>query len=115
MTASTNKAGKGKAIQLAEDQAEPSAEQQAENIIAPDRPAATIVMTYLNMHDLPVGLAVMDQMQDQHARIAAGDLSDAENMLMSQAVALQGMFGDLAVRAKAERGLAQVQTLTVLV
>jgi hypothetical protein len=114
MTTSTNKAGKAKATQLAEEQAEPSAERQAENILAPERPAATIVMTYLNMHDVPVGLAVMDQLQVQHAKVAAGDMSDAESMLMSQAVALQAIFANLATRAKDQSELSQIQTLTVL-
>ena len=56
----------------------------------------------------------MKHLQTQHARVAVGDLSDAENMLKTQAVALQGMFADLALRAKAQSGLSQTQTLTVL-
>ena len=43
-----------------------------------------------------------------------GDLSNVEAMLYSQAVALQGMFVDLAMRAKKQTGLPQIQSLLTL-
>jgi hypothetical protein len=46
--------------------------------------------------------------------IQAGDLAQIESMLISQAVALQSMFADLAVRGKRQTSVAAVQSLTPL-
>jgi hypothetical protein len=46
--------------------------------------------------------------------IELGDLTQLENMLTYQAIALQAMFTDMALRASRERSLAAVQSLVQL-
>lgn len=71
----------------------------------------TLVYNPKSMLDLSFMRA---ELQAQHAAIDSGDLSKAENMLWSQSVALQAMFADLAVRARLESGIEQLQCLTGL-
>ena len=47
-------------------------------------------------------LAVANLLNEQVSAIAAGDVTQLERMLLSQATALQAMFVDLAVRAKSQ-------------
>lgn len=47
-------------------------------------------------------VAVANLLNQQVAAIAAGDVTQLERMLLSQATALQAMFVDLAVRAKSQ-------------
>lgn len=51
---------------------------------------------------------------EQAGAIAAGDLSQLEAMLLSQATALQAMFTSLALRAKLQDRFDAIQTMTVL-
>jgi len=59
-------------------------------------------------------MAAMDVLAEHQKEINAGDMSRTESMLMNQAVALQSIFVDLALRAKGQTGLPQLQTLTGL-
>ena len=107
----TTKTDKSKVAQAAAVSPVLSNEHMAENIVAPEASAATIVMTYTKEHDVSLGIAVMKQLQAQQRRLASGDMSDAENMLMSQAVALQAIFTKLALRAVSANGSEQIQCL----
>lgn len=75
--------------------------------------SARIVVSYnaSNTVDLK---AVMDVLAVHQEQIKAGDMSQAENMLINQAVALQSMFVDLALQAKAQGGLSQRESMTAL-
>lgn len=57
---------------------------------------------------------VLTNLTDRVSAIHRGDMSQVEEMLIGQAVALQSMFLDLAVRAKKHSSLEAVQTLTQL-
>lgn len=83
----------------------------AAHIVASATSAATIVMTYMKAGDSDVGLAILKQLEDQEGRLAAGSLTDAENMLMNQAVALHAIFTKLALRASSANGTDQIQCL----
>ncbi len=77
---------------------------------------AAVVTAYLpsvNGGGVDAGL-LAETMTDQAAAAGRGDLATMERMLWTQAVALQGMFTDLALRAKAQTGLAATQGLTTL-
>ena len=85
--------------------------------------ADAITSTSLNSALIVVGynagntidlMAAMDVLAEHQKEIKAGDMSRAESMLMNQAVALQSIFVDLALRAKGQTGLPQLQTLTGL-
>lgn len=83
----------------------------AARLVAPSTSAASIVMTYTKPGDLDVGLAIVKQLAALEGRLANGSLADAENMLMSQAVALQAIFAKLAHRANSATGTDQIQCL----
>lgn len=85
--------------------------------------ASVFTSTSLNSARIVVGynagntidlMAAMDVLAEHQKEIKAGDMSRAESMLMNQAVALQSIFVDLALRAKGQTGLPQLQTLTGL-
>jgi hypothetical protein len=82
----------------------------AEYVTSPEFPASLVVQAYNKGGNLNQ-LALMEQLQVQHKNLAAGNQTQAENMLMSQAVALQSIFARLALRAEETTGDSQLQTL----
>jgi len=91
--------------------------KSAKNIsnTAPELSAAAVLMKYGFGDDADMGLEILLEIQEKQARLAAGNLSDAENMLMAQAVALQGIFVSLATVAKdvlkEKNGIQSLQTI----
>ena len=75
--------------------------------------AARIVIGYNEGTNIDL-MAACNVLTGHQKEVDAGDLSRAESMLMNQAVALQSIFIDLALRAKQQTGLSQLQTLTGL-
>jgi hypothetical protein len=75
-------------------------------------PAAVVVTSYASRSADP--LAIMEELKLKSTSVCGGNMELLEQMLLHQAVALQTMFMDLAVRAKAQDSLAGVQTLTQL-
>lgn len=75
--------------------------------------AARIVIGYNAGTNIDL-MAACDVLTGHQKELKDGDLSRAESMLMNQAVALQSIFVDLALRAKQQTGLSQLQTLTGL-
>ena len=57
---------------------------------------------------------IMERLHAQSDAVLAGDMGQVESMLLHQAVALQGMFANLAVRARHESSLPAIQTMTQL-
>ena len=57
---------------------------------------------------------VMDMLKAQAVDVNSGDMKAVEGMLINQAVALQAIFTDLAVRAKRHTSLQGIQVLTQL-
>jgi hypothetical protein len=100
-------------IKMAQTPTRPAKDVQddltAAHLMAPSTSAAAIVMTYTKQGD--VGVAILQQLEAQERRLASGSLADAENMLMSQAVALQAIFTRLALRANSANGTEQIQCL----
>ena len=82
----------------------------AKTAISPEFSAALVVDAYRPEGKLDF-LAIMGQLEAQHASLAADSLAQAQNMLMSQAVALDAIFSQLAVKAIKAQGLDQTQTL----
>ena len=76
--------------------------------------AAQVITAYDNTGQQVNFTCTIKALAEHHKKIKAGDLSQAENMLMSQAVALQSMFSDLALRAKSQTNLPQFQVITGL-
>ena len=101
---------KSPALQLSEAEIEAKNRYMAEAVISPDFSAATVVTAYLKPNNIDQ-LALMEQLRAQHASLASGNLAQAENMLMSQAVALQSIFTKLAIRALAANGSEQIQCI----
>jgi hypothetical protein len=58
--------------------------------------------------------ALIDELRRKAGAVASGDLSELETMLLSQAVALQAMFTDLARKAHVQTGTNNLQVLTIL-
>ena len=75
-------------------------------------PATTVVNAYFDsaaeIEDIFMTL------RSQAAAIQQGDMTQVEAMLINQAVALQSMFSDLAVRAKKQKSFEGVQCLSQL-
>lgn len=82
-------------------------------LTSPSLNSARIVVNY-NASNTVDMRAVMDVLIAHQDQIEAGDMSQAESMLMNQAVALQSMFVDLALQAKSQSGLIQRETMTAL-
>jgi hypothetical protein len=75
--------------------------------------SAKIVTAYNAGSDVD-RVASTNVMIEHQLEVKAGDMSRAECMLMNQAVALQSMFVDLALRAKAETSFSNMQVMTGL-
>lgn len=74
--------------------------------------AMLVVAEYTGTKMAPLHL--MQQLEaDAHA-VLRGDMAQVESMLINQAVALQSMFADLAVRAKSSTVMDNVHRLTQL-
>jgi hypothetical protein len=84
--------------------------KNAQHLTSSAMPAALVVASYSG--SLAEPLAIMEELKEKSADLKAGDLGLVEQMLMHQAIALQSMFMDLAVRAKGETSLVGKQTLT---
>lgn len=74
--------------------------------------ATTIVNSYLGLSSDPI--AMLTTLQERAQAINLGDLTQVESMLIGQAVALEAMFVDLALRAKKAQSLQAVKCLTQL-
>ncbi len=84
----------------------------AQHLTGSAMPAALVVTSYSG--SLAEPLAIMEELKEKSANLKAGDLDLVEQILMHQAIALQSMFMDLAVRAKGETSLPGIQALTQL-
>lgn len=78
-----------------------------------DLVAGAIVQTYLKTTTTDLS-AILDALQEQGKAIHQGDMRQVESMLIGQAVALQTMFCDFALRAKNAKPLKDVQCLAQL-
>lgn len=96
----------------ATDQAD-AVKQIAKIYMGAETPLAMVAMSYNKDSALDIN-AMMLELREQHTAIDKGDISRAEHMLMSQSVALQAMFADLATRAKLQPTFEGLQCLTGL-
>jgi hypothetical protein len=87
-------------------------EESARHLTDSALPAALVTAKYSGSSTDP--LAILKALQTQADDLQHGDLTQIEQMLIHQAVALQSMFMDLAVRAKGQQDLPGVQALTQL-
>lgn len=85
----------------------------ARHLIGSALPSALIIHRYSGTAEVDA-LGLVDELKVMAADVADGNLSAVEQMLLHQAVALQTMFMDLALRAKGQQDLPAVQTLTQL-
>lgn len=76
-------------------------------------PATLIVNSYLKLNSMDP-TAMLSALQDQAQALHRGDMTQVESMLIGQAVALQSMFLDFAIRAKKAQSLETIQCLTQL-
>jgi hypothetical protein len=75
-------------------------------------PATAVVGAYLKTSEDP--LDIMKALNARTQAIHDGDLDEVQSMLMSQAIALQAMFTDLACRAARQDSFSNTQILTQL-
>jgi hypothetical protein len=87
--------------------------RSARLLIGSSLPSALIINCYSGSAEADA-LSLLDELKGMAAKVADGNLSAVEQMLLHQAVALQTMFMDLAVRAKGQQDLPAVQALTQL-
>jgi hypothetical protein len=76
-------------------------------------PATLIVNSYLKLKSMD-STTMLSALQDQAQALHRGDMTQVESMLIGQAVALQSMFLDFALRAKEAQSLETIQCLTQL-
>lgn len=88
-------------------------DNNARRIIGSALPSALITTRYSGSNEVDA-LAVLEELKDMAADVADGNLSAVEQMLLHQAVALQTMFMDLALRAKGQQELPAMQALMQL-
>lgn len=92
--------------------AQPTAKaNSARLLVGSALPSALITTHYAGSAEVDA-TDVLKQLNAMAADVAGGDLSAVEQMLLHQAIALQTMFMDLAVRAKGQKELTAVQSLT---
>lgn len=75
-------------------------------------PATAVVSAYLRTSEDPRD--VMKALNARAASVLDGDLDEVQSMLMSQAIALQAMFADLACQATKQNTVSNTQILTQL-
>ena len=85
----------------------------ARHLVGSALPSALITSRYSGSAEVDA-LAVLEELKVMAADVADGNLRAVEQMLLHQAVALQTMFMDLAVRAKGQQDLPAMQALTHL-
>lgn len=74
-----------------------------------------VTQTYMPEFNKATTMEALEEVRQQQVKaIAAGDLTQLEQMLLTQAAALQAMFIDLAVRAKKQNQFDGIQTMTGL-
>lgn len=78
-----------------------------------DFAAGVIVGSYLKTTTTDLS-TILATLQEQGQAIHQGDMTQVESMLIGQAVALQSMFVDFALRAKKAKSLPEVQCLAQL-
>lgn len=87
--------------------------QIAKTFMGAEAAPAMVAMNYNKDSGLDIN-AMMGELRGQHQALDAGDMSLAEHMLLSQSIALQAMFADLATRAKLQTTFEGLQCLTGL-
>ncbi len=98
------------ALQRSDAEIEAENNYMAKVAMSPEFSAASVVQAYNREGKFDL-FALMAQLEAQHANLASDNLANAENMLMSQAVALQVIFTKLAVRAMGATGHDQIQCM----
>lgn len=86
---------------------------RAKSVLLPELSASIVVTAYAQVNCLD-HVAVMEQLRQQNANLALGNLTQAENMLMCQAEALQMIFANLAGRAISCKSAEQMQGILAL-
>jgi hypothetical protein len=84
----------------------------AEKLLQPSSLSASVINAFKSnvqgdSIDLPLAIQILEQ---EVEKLKSGDLTKVEEMLLSQAVALEVMFTSLARRAKAQEKLLQYET-----
>ena len=82
----------------------------AKTVISPEFSAATVVVACSKSSTIDQQ-TLMEQLRAQHAALALDNLVQAQNMLMSQAVALQAIFTTLATQAMTSSIPEQIQNM----
>jgi len=85
----------------------------AQLIISGDFASSAIVSSYLETTSTDPR-TILKALQEQAKEVHVGDMRQVESMLMGQAVALQSMFADFALRAKRAQSPQAVQYLAQL-
>lgn len=75
---------------------------------------ALVTQSYLKSEVAPDVTVLIAELRERAAAVAEGDLRGPEAMLVGQVSALQAMFVDLAMRAKREDHLDDIEKLTNL-
>lgn len=102
-------------VPLAGPKAEPVSDEviHARLITSGDFAGSAIVNSYIKTTTTDPG-TILETLQQQAQAIHQGDMTQVESMLIGQAVALQSMFVDFALRAKNAQSLQAVQCLAQL-
>lgn len=84
----------------------------AEKLLQPSSLSAAVINVYKtnvlgDSVDFPLAIQILEQ---EVEKLKSGDLAKVEEMLLSQAVALEMMFVSIARRAKAQKQLLQYET-----
>ena len=74
--------------------------------------AALVVNSYLGLSKCTDEMH--DVLHEQAQAVNSGDMTQVESMLIGQAVALQSMFTDLALKARRAKSMQEIQCLTQL-
>ncbi len=83
---------------------EDEAKTKARNIMAPSVRGAVTTQAFSNVYGETDLGAIIEVLAEQNGKVRSGDLSRAENLLMTQAQTLDAIFNELARRAGGNMG-----------
>lgn len=91
-------------LEVTAQSGEDEAKTKARNIMAPSVRGAVTTQAFSNVYGETDLGAIIEVLAEQNGKVRSGDLSRAENLLMTQAQTLDAIFNELARRAAGNMG-----------
>ncbi len=101
-----------RSVSSAPEPAQSESQTRARTLTSAEFAATRVFETYVRSSVSSTD--ILNSIREHTTAVQDGNMSSAETMLMSQAIALEGMFSELATRAGQKSNLQDIQVLTQL-